>query len=241
MSETQEVVMQKLQALIGEQKTSESGLQSRMSGIEQQIQDLTAALTATPKAQSGGSSDDVWPKRKTGGDTDIAALVAEAVTKAVAPITEELGVIKNDRVVSKVKEAQNASYNIAVQQFPDLKDPNSDLAKMAESLYQNRRDLAGLEDAPMVLASMAKGILADTRAVNEKVVQQKKDAAVTSPNPSTALNATMLSEDRDRATQARELKEKLVEKSHQEGIGTEGLADMFRLNLEQIRGEGQSE
>jgi hypothetical protein len=243
MSETQELVLKRLAGIIGETKDNDHGLQTRLADIEQQLQALAASITATPKKrQSGDDSDDPWPKRKSNGNSeDVGALVSAAIKEAIAPISEEMAAYKQDREASKVTDAQRQSYNIAAQQYPDLKDANSELSKIADKLFQSRPDLAALPDAPMVISSMAKGILADTRAVTKEVTQQKRDAAVTKPNASGNLDINQLSEDRDRVTQAKELKEKLIEKSQAEGSSTEDLADLFRLNLEQIRGEGQAD
>lgn len=243
MSETQELVLKRLAGIIGEAKDNDHGLQTRLADMEQQLQALAASITATPKKRQGGDDpDEIWPKRKSNGNSDdVGALVSAAIKEAIAPISEEMAQYKKDREASKVTDAQRQSYSIAAQQYPDLQDPNSELSKIADKLFQSRPDLAILPDAPMVISSMAKGILADTRTVNKEVEQHKRNAAVNKPNATGNLDVAQLSEDRDRATQAKELKDKLIEKSQAEGSSTEDFADLFRLNLEQIRSEAQAD
>lgn len=242
-SETQELVLKRLATLIGENKDADNGLQSRLSTIEQQISSLAAAISNSggkqPSGNDSDADDNIWPQRKSKpkGD-DIAALVNAAVQDAIAPVVKKF--TERDQA-DIIKNQQQASFNAAVAQYPDLKDPASDLSQMADKLYQNRLDLASLPDAPMIISSMAKGILADTRAVNAEVREHKRNAAVQDTKPVGNLTLDSLSEDRDRATQAKDLKEKVIEKTQQEGTQVEDFADLFRLNLEQKMAERSSE
>lgn len=240
MNETQDLVLERLAQVVGEKKDSDHGLQSRLAAIEEQLGSLSSVVSNAAKPQSkSDDSDDVWPKRKQSvNKDDIGDLIATAVAKAVQPLADS---IKQDRENDTIKDAQGKSFALAVQQYPDLKDPNSELSQIADKLFNARPDLAVLADAPMVISSMAKGILADTRAVNKEVAEHKRNAAVEKPKGTGNLEVQSLSEDRDRAQQAKELKEKIVEKSQDQGVTTEDYADMFRLNLEQIRAEDSAE
>lgn len=224
--------MDKLAALIGAKKQDDHGLQERLAAIERQLGEVAKIGLQTPAPQSGSKDpDDVWPKRKGSNDVDIGEIVAAAVAGAMEPIKDELSVMKKSREGDLLVTQQQNSFNIAAQQYPDLKDPNSELSKVADQLFKSRGDLANLADAPMVISSMAKGILADARQVQAGVVDQKRKAAIEKPSGNLSVQA--LSDDRDRASQAKELKEKLLDQAQQEGINSEGFADLFRLNLEE--------
>lgn len=167
---------------------------------------------------------------------DIVELVRNAVTEAVKPINERF---ERSEAETRRLEKQKQAFGIAARQFPDLADPESVLSQTVERLWQGRPDLAQLDDAPVVFANIASGIVADQRRQTAQQTERKRDAQI--PRPSDVVQRALNKGDTgDRAEAARQVKEKASEQGVV-GSGAAPFADLFRANLQSALAEGNQD
>jgi hypothetical protein len=211
-------------------QTENATLAQKVASLEARITDIQSARTTEPPAgnidhllaSDAGAPTGRRPSQSTGGQ-DIAALVEAAVSKAVKPINDRFDKAEDN---ASLKTKQNASFAQAVELVPDLMDKGSDVAKTAERIWAGRPDLAQLADAPLVIAQIAKGIIADARKADKVTVDRKKQAAVQSPRSPTPRSLGPDSH-QELQTAGEEVTERVMQKS----AGTTDLADMFRVQL----------
>lgn len=203
-------------------------LKDEVSGLRQQLAGLQSALASAtvraPAASSRLGGDDgepsgvpaflAAPKRDGGaGASDISGLIREEIQKAISPLVQRNAM---EEKIAKLREAHEASFVEAAEIFPDLRDQKSELRQVFNSLYDSRTDIAQLPDAPMLLAHMARGAVADQRRAEQRVAERKRGAALHVPQP--VADPSGLSETKIKASAVAEAKQKL-----RSGLGT--LAD----------------
>lgn len=201
-------------------------LATRLAILEDQL--ATFATRSTPGSQIPAKPE-IPPASipKSSSDTpDIASMVRGIVQDAIKPITERF-----DQTEAKqaLQLKQKQAFTIAASQCPDLADPESDLSQTVERLWQGRPDLAGLPDAPIVLTNIARGILADARRADVKQVEQKKQANILKPAPTSArVNNEPPNE---RAELAKTVREEASQQGTTGAGGADLFANLFRASL----------
>jgi hypothetical protein len=158
------------------------------------------------------------------------------VNEALAPIQQQAEENKRSQAL---RAKQAASYEKAVTLFPDLEDPSSPIAKTVNQIAAGRPDLASLEDAPVVLANLARGLIVDSKSAAVEQNVRKQDARVTRPSPASNRVVTT-PPGGDRAAEARQVVESAIEHG-QKGNGAAMFADMFRAELTGTATKLQSE
>ena len=169
---------QRLQELLGIQedltkKVDQQGafndqVMQALSSLTQKIDSLGSAPKAppaapsyTPPAQPGTQP----PAAQTGGQ-DLQAIVQKAIADAFAPQQAEQARLQKHR----------DSFQKVAQQYPELTDASSRDAQIFNQLYRTRQDLAGLDDAPSIIAGLTRDIRSQERARARQVEQQKTQA-----------------------------------------------------------------
>jgi hypothetical protein len=140
--------------------------------------------SAAPPANVGFNADP-WAGGRAepqGAQTpgDIAGIVEAAIAKAVAPLYQKAAV---DQASTERRGQHEVAFQEAARDYPELLTPTSELRQVFNALYDNRPDVAQLPDAPLIIANMARGILADQRRGEQRVAADKRAAAVHVPTP----------------------------------------------------------
>lgn len=205
--------------------TENQALQQRLKALEDRL-----TTPAKEKRTDVDRFDDSVPSGKAGASLDpgsIASLVEAAVAKATQPIVQKF---ENDSKEVQLRTAQQESFNRAVELMPDLADEGSDLSKLTNQLFSQQPDLAKHQNGPVILATMAKGLLAGSRTISKTEIEKKRNAAVQRPQSRSFDDL-----EKPRPEQAAQYEREIVEKSEKEGTTPEDFADIFRLNLEKVR------
>lgn len=224
LAQNNQALQQQIDALTKQVQTFAQ--QSALPSDGDLVTQLLREAEAPPRSEAS-------PKKTTLSADDIARVVKASVEASLQPIQER---IAEDQQTQQLRSAQARSFNVAAGQMPDLLERESELSQLTERLFTERADLANLPDAPLLLATVAKGILADAKKVDKVVDARKRQAAVNRP-PS---QIDLFSQDTDRAQEASELKKQLMEEGATKGLSHAGIADLFRTKLTEIV-EGQEQ
>lgn len=172
------------------QATSErDNLRDEVSKLREQIAALSQApparAPATAPRPTGpfGQVEDPAAAPSELPSTDIAGVVKAEIQKALAPWTRQAA---EQARMSELRQAHEAAFAREVEEFPDLKNPDSDLRKVFNEIYDGRPDLQVIPDAPAIIANMARGVLADQRRAEQKQTAAKRTATVHAPIPQAA-------------------------------------------------------
>lgn len=242
---------QRIAALVGQKAESDRTTQATQQSLillqkqnqilEQRLNDvLIGQQPSAPvaPASSGLPSSTPSAPAQTG---DIAALVAgivkDAVGQAVKPLVDARAA---DSATAALQTKQNLSMSAAVKQYPQLQDPDSILAKTADRIWSSRADLQGLDDAPLVIASLAASALAGSKEQTTQNIPAKRQAATVPGQTSAREHITSILNDSDSGTsKLREGAAEVAAKNEAEGVrgnedGANRIRDVFRAQLNTI-------
>ncbi len=167
----------------------------------------------------------------------VASLVQDAVGSAIKPLIDDRAA---DTAANRLAATQNASLGVAAKQYPQLNDPESVLAKTAERIWASRPDLQGLEDGPLVVASLAASALASSKEQKAQNAPGKLQASTTPGNQSARDQITSILNDSDSTVEKlREGAAEVAERNQAEGVrgnqdGANRIRDVFRAQLNTI-------
>lgn len=198
-------------------------LTARLARLENTITSIAQPRSseAPPKAASTSQS---------AGSVDIAELVRGIVNEAITPLVE-------DKKAQAERDQRAAKHQVAwtqaVRENPELNDPASPLRAAAERLWQGKPELQALDDAPLIVAHLARSVLAEARATENQKTEVKRTAGVAKPTPITQRTQFTAS-DADRAIA--DVRESAAEEGVASGAGPRTFQQMFRASLtEQLR------
>jgi hypothetical protein len=106
--------------------------------------------------------------------------VERIITAAIQNYDQQLRTANDEQ--SQMRDAQNASYQRAISEVPGLGDTNSDFYKTFVQVW-NSSPLRQLEDGPYHVALQVQGLLANQQEANAALTQRKRQANVTTPQP----------------------------------------------------------
>lgn len=162
---------------VAEQKVENADLKSAIAELSAQVTQL-ATQGSAPAAKSSPSDPFSSPGTvDTGAPGDVNAMIQQAVTSALQPITQKLEA-SDARVVTQTK--QQTVFQEVATQFPALRDTSSQEFQVFARIYNERPDLQALPDAPRVIAEMTRGILSDQRT-EDRLQGIQKTRASTGP------------------------------------------------------------
>lgn len=219
---------------------SNTALQNQNRVLAERLARLEDTLATNLNRQAPDSRESQTPpvgtQESPANSQDIVSLVKAAVSEAVKPINERF---ERSEVETRRLEKQKQAFGIAARQFPDLADPESELSRTVERLWQGRPDLAQLDDAPLIFANLARGVVTDQRRQNASTAERKREAQI--PRPSDVVQRALnKGETNDRVEAARQVKERAGEQGIA-GSGAAPLADLFRANLQTALAEGNQD
>lgn len=163
-------------------KTNEALLQQvaassqKISNLESQIQALSAgagskgADSFEDLFSSGGTKKSALPSSQGAGD-----VIREIIRQELAPVTDQF---KAAQAQQQLAEQQKASFNQASQNFPELRDGNSDAFKVFSQIWDSREDIRSFADGPQLVAEISRGILSGARSAEKKSDESKTAANV---------------------------------------------------------------
>lgn len=112
----------------------------------------------------------------------IQEFIREEIRNGVRPIAEYVdqarGRDQQQSARAKVLEAQTESLKGAMEEFPALSDPTSDLYQITNRLLTESPQLANDPNGPYAAALMARGLLAEEARAGEAVTRKKQQAGV---------------------------------------------------------------
>jgi hypothetical protein len=111
---------------------------------------------------------------------DLRSIVQGELARALKPIIDSTRA--NSEKEARVRKHQ-ASFAETAQDYPELADPNSEIRVIFDQIYDGRPDLQRLDDAPAVIAPMARGILADQKRSEQAQAGKKRAASIHVPQP----------------------------------------------------------
>ncbi len=161
---------------VTEQKVENADLKSAIAELSSQVTQL-AAQGSAPAASSPPDPFSSPGVVKEGAPGDINAMIQQAVTSALQPITQRLQET-DERGVTQSK--QQTVFQEVATQFPALRDTNSQEFQVFARIYNERPDLQKLPDAPRVIAEMTRGILSDQHT-EDRIQSIQKTRASTAP------------------------------------------------------------
>lgn len=158
---------------------------------------------------------------------DLAQLIKATVKEVVAPLYEQQS---RENQVREIINAHNDSMREAVEEYPELSDGTSELRKVFNELFNSTPELNPVKNKPMLVATMARGLLADARRVEQKEAARKRAASVITPTPA----ATDVS-GADRASISSTAKKAIEDAKERMRGGTGDFKDYKLLRLAQSR------
>ncbi len=204
-------------------------LATRLAALENQV--------AHPPKPTFSSQENTQPAEndKPLAGQDIAAMVQATVRDALAPVTEK---IQASEAQAALQNQQAVAYQQAVKTYPGLEDSQSPLSQVAQKIWNGRPDLASLPDAPVVIATMAQGALAEAKLADKVTTERKQQASIVQPAPvSDKVNQPEAGSRREVINQVREK----VQNEGVQGSSANRFADLFRSNLTETVAESQGE
>jgi len=185
-------------------------LEETLSGISRPRQSETPPKVASTEKASG---------------SDIAEIVKGIVQEAIGPLVQE----REERKAQETRAARhNAAWSRAVAENPELSDAASPLRKTAERIWEGRPDLQVLDDAPLIVANLARSFLVTERATEQGKTEVKRQAGVTRPVPVTQRTQFTESE-KDQAVS--DVREDAAEHGVSAGAGPRTFTNLFRASL----------
>ena len=109
-----------------------------------------------------------------------ARMIREIVAEAIKPLVTDVQVTREQVAL---RAQHDAALVDAIAEYPELAKPNSEAAEVFRQLYQTH-PLRTLPDAPIHLAMLTRGILADARRQEQATAARKRQAGVQAPSPS---------------------------------------------------------
>jgi hypothetical protein len=192
-------------------------LTQRLARLEETLSGISRPRTpeAPPKAA---------PTDKVAG-TDIAEMVKGIVQEALSPLVQE----HQERTAREARAAKhNAAFAKAISENPELADTASPLRKTADRIWEGRPDLQVLDDAPLIVANLARSFLVTEKSIEQTKTEVKRQAGVTRPAPVTQRTQYTESET-DRAIS--DARESAATAGVGPGAGPRTFTNLFRASL----------
>lgn len=172
----------------GQAETERDAFRSQLEGVTKELASLRASLASVNKPTSApapspglfGDAAEHPAAPAASAVPDISGLVEAAVQKALAPLTAKAAEAAR---ISELRAAHEAVFAEIVEDFPELKDQQSELRKTFNVIFDSRQDLQQLPDAPAIVANIARGVLADQRRAEQKQSAAKRAASIHTPTP----------------------------------------------------------
>jgi len=146
-----------------------------------QLMQLRAPQGAPVPASPADPFGTAEPGQPRPAGVDIRQQIADAVRGEVAPISQS---IRDLHTGNAIRQAHEASFVEAAEDYPELRDARSEFRKVFNDLYDAAPgQVKALPNAPMHFALQARGILADAKRDTGVKVAQKRAATVHVPTP----------------------------------------------------------
>jgi hypothetical protein len=175
-----------------EAENSRDQIGSQLAAVLAQNQELMsqlvqsrAAPVAAPSATTAGSGPFAGGENAGGAvpitAADVLRIVEGSVQRALAPVVQSQ---QGSSRAAATRVAHERSFAEAAAEYPDLRDPDTDLRKTFNELYDNSdEDFVMRPDAPYRLALEARALLADERRSEQRTARRKVAAGVHVPTP----------------------------------------------------------
>ncbi len=172
---------------------------------------------------SGGST--VKGKREAPSPEALQSFITSAVGNALKPHIEQSQAAQAEQALVA---AQTQSFASAMEFLPDLENPNSDAQKLYTAIAQAQPELCAIASAPIMIANMVKGILADV-GVTPPTAETK--AAISTPAPTTDLSARLGNVLETGKDVSKEVLDAFAEKGKTEGLDGDEMQTMLGIEL----------
>jgi hypothetical protein len=161
---------------------------TQLAAVQGQLNQLQKPTVAPTTVQRGTvEGDDIYAGS---GETppapaqpDVVGVVKAAIQEAVAPLYQKIAA---DSKRDETRAQHEASFMDVAEDYPDLAKHNSQLRAVFNDLFDNTPHLDALPDKPRIVATMARGLLADQRRGEQSSAARKRAAAVHTPTPAAA-------------------------------------------------------
>lgn len=152
----------RINQLFARAKTAEE----RVQALEVQQQELqTKLLEATQEnavlktgASTGeyGNGSGLAVMNSQSSGNELLTTIRSEIKDALGEVRKEL---QEERMLNQLKTSQRAAFSMAMREFPELQDPNSQLFKFTDQILTNDPDLRTNPQGPYKAALMARGVL----------------------------------------------------------------------------------
>ncbi|MCI0354827.1 MAG: hypothetical protein L0099_07300 [Acidobacteria bacterium] len=180
-----------------------SALSEKIQALTSQLTQLTrtapeAAASSAEKFDSLFDGTPATPAR-TASSGDLSSLVKEAVAQALAPLVKDNAErLARQDMVSRQLE----SFDQAAVAMPELNERTSQERVLFEQIWSKRSDLHAIEDAPILVAEMVRGLLADARRDAALGESRKIAANINVPTPGRVATLLSSNSEGQKASQA---------------------------------------
>lgn len=173
-------------------ETERDHLADQVAALSKQFQDSQAQIAQlltrrAPAPAPNGSSPQGGlfsaPEKSDDAPTYApvdARMIRDIVAEAIKPLVTDVQVTREQLALRAQHEAALVD---AVNEYPELAKTNSEAAAVFRELYQTH-PIRNLPDAPIHLAMLTRGILADARRQEQAAAARKRMAGVQAPSPS---------------------------------------------------------
>lgn len=165
-----------------------AAMTQQLAAVQGQISHLQKPTVAPTTFQKGSvDGDDIYGGSEGPGQApaqpDVVGVVKAAIQEAVAPLYQQIAA---DRQAAQTRTAHEASFAEVIEDYPDLAKPDSAMRKVFNQLYDSMPELDAVPHKPQLVATMARGLLADQRKGEQSSAARKRAAAVHTPTPAAA-------------------------------------------------------
>jgi len=169
---------QRIQALAAQRNKAEEALKAKDQEIAELRGKLAGGQDLSGKGAKPGSPVDLkaYEQHLKDHPEDLPLVVQDIATKTTQAVAERF---KADLDAQRTRDHMRGMANVqALEAFPDLKNPNSELSKLAADIYE-AQGLAALDNGILLAAEIAEKALAkpepDSGGNKGKVKPVKKD------------------------------------------------------------------
>jgi hypothetical protein len=162
-----------------EQQNENETLRSQIASLTSHVNKLQEQLVgSSPRAEKSALSflpekqDDQTSR---GDENDLASIVRREVQEALRPITAERQEMSAQQALYAKHQAQMPAL---FEDYPELQKTDSDLQVAFSQIYDSSPELRRLENAPVIIAAMARGVVADAKRDEQNRAARKRAAGV---------------------------------------------------------------
>jgi hypothetical protein len=197
-----------------------------LSRVEQQLAEL-ASRSASPAPVMPAPQEPTPAAQPNNFDAMVQA-ISDKVLNAVQPVIDEVQTTAAD---TQLVQKQKVSFDAASRVHPELANPDSELFKTFEKLWDGRPDLHAVDGSPQLLAEAARGLLSESRAADQVRKIAASAETPSSPRPAPA--------DAQGDEEVSEALQNLAAEGKEGGWSSDDMDDFLRLRIRQFGKTGK--